>query len=320
MKVETLRFARIDFSDERFRISPDSPDERLRDSLRRVGPVQPLLLVERSGRLVLLSGWKRTSELRAIGSEEAPACVVPEPDDLAAFRRVFFENAAIRDFSIIEKALICRRLIELGEEEKTVVSSVLPFFRLPPSRATLEALRTLSAEDPETLLLLHRSDVPPAGAVILAAMSPEARKRVATLLFPLGRNKQSELLDHLADLSVREGRPIVDILESEEIRPFLVDTSLGALDRSEKLREWLGRMKNPRVRAWTDAFGRAVRRLGLPGQASLRADPGFESEELVLTLSFRSAEEFRAGIRELDRISREKDLDALFEVPEDGPE
>jgi hypothetical protein len=163
--------------------------------------------------------------------------------------------------------------------------------------------------------LLQESDVPPAGAVLLAAMSPEARKRVARILVPLGRNKQSELLEDLADLSVREGRPVEAILDGEEIRSILSDESLPAVGRSDRIREVLGRRMNPRVRAWRESFARSVRGLGLPAGASVRADPGFESETLTLTLSFRSAEEFRAAIGVLEEISRRKDVEALFGEP-----
>jgi hypothetical protein len=313
-RVDVLKipFERIDLSDERFRTSLRFPRERLRESLKRAGLVQPLLLVERAGRLVLLSGWRRALVLRELGAAEVEACVFPEQDDLAAFRRVFAENASIRDFSVAEKSLVVRRLLEHGEEEKTVILSVLPFFRLPPTKATLEALKTLSGDDPEILGLLQESDLPPAGAVLLAAMTPEARRRVAGILVPLSRNKQSELVEDLADLSVREGRPVEAILDGEEIQAVLADGSLPAIAKSERVRERLNVRKNPRVRAWRESFARSVRGLGLPEGASVRADPGFESETLVLTLSFRSAGEFRAAIKALEEISRRKDIEALF--------
>jgi hypothetical protein len=250
--------------------------------------------------------------LRELGIADAAAFILGEPDDLAAFRRAFYENASFRNFTVVEKALVVERLLEHGEDEQTLLSSVLPFFRLSPTKATVEMLRTISEDDPETLELLQESDVPPSGAVILAAMPPGSRKRVARILVPLSRNKQSELLEDLADLSTRDGRTVEDILDAEDIRAVLADESLSSLQKSDKVRERLNRDKNPRVWAWKEAFARSIKRIVLPKKTQVRADPGFESEELTLTVSFGSAEEFMSAIGELEKISREKDIAALF--------
>ncbi len=317
--VRKIPFDRIDLGDERFRISYDFPRERLRASLERAGLVQPLHLVERTGRLVLLSGWKRILVLEEMGIREGPVAVVDEADDLPAFRRTFYENASFRDFSIVEIAMAVRRLLELGEEEDTVLSAVLPFFRLPPAKSTLETLRILSADDPETRRLLQESGVSPSAAVLLGGMSAAARRRVARILAPLGRNKQVELLENLVDLSARDGCSAEEVLDSERIRDLFDEDMPDRLRRSEMIRTRLDRIKNPRVWAWRNAFARSVRKLRLPTKASIRADPAYESEELTLTLSFRSAAEFRAAIRELETISRGKDIKDLFEDPEGRP-
>jgi hypothetical protein len=110
------------------------------------------------------------------------------------------------------------------------------------------------------------------------------------------------------------------MLESPEVIGIREDPHLSPLQKSEKAREVLNKMKNPRYWAWRESVEKSVRRLGLPPKTGIRMSPFFETDEMTLVLSFETAEEFRRGIEELDKRCRGKDFDALFRDPEDFPE
>ncbi len=109
MKLETIRLGRINFGDERFRISQFINPEALGRSIAASGLLNPPLLRAAGRRFVIVSGWKRILACRGAGIAEIPALVTDQKDDLKLFQAVVEENRTGRTLSLTEKAEIIKK-------------------------------------------------------------------------------------------------------------------------------------------------------------------------------------------------------------------
>jgi len=82
MKKENLSPDEIYLKDERFRISYYFSLQRLMDSLRKIGLINPPLVTVRSGRFILVTGWKRVLACLKLSFPSIPVRVSEEKDDL----------------------------------------------------------------------------------------------------------------------------------------------------------------------------------------------------------------------------------------------
>ncbi len=320
MILEILPLGHIDLFDERFRISYFFRTDVLENSLEKSGLLHPVIVVERDGRLVLLAGWKRTIVLKDLGAGTIEAIILEQPDDRKAFRRAVSENSSLRSFSFLEKAMIVRRFLEMGEREDVLISSILPLLRLTPEKATLEILGRVAESEEDVRRFFQEKDVSFETAAILAGLTAAGRSLVVPLLVPLGRNKRGELLEDLVDIAAREGKKPEEILSTPPFLATAGDTRLSPLQRSERIRTELNREKNPRFWNWKDGLDKSLGKLGLPPKTGIRTSPAFEDEEMTLAFSFRTAGEFREKIEKIGRISNSPEFDELFREGKVPPE
>jgi ParB/RepB/Spo0J family partition protein len=109
MSVE-LEIHRIDLAYEPLRVADAGREARLLAAIGRDGLQQPLLVVAREERFVLIDGYRRLAALRKLGRDIVPAVVLPfgEAEALAYAHRV----EANRRRSALEEGWLLRELIE----------------------------------------------------------------------------------------------------------------------------------------------------------------------------------------------------------------
>ena len=96
LQVPILGVAKQGWSLERLR-------ERMRDSLREHGLVQPIVVRGREGRYQLIAGQRRLAAARRLGWEKVPVRVL-DVDDRQMAEIAIVENLQRRDLDALEKA------------------------------------------------------------------------------------------------------------------------------------------------------------------------------------------------------------------------
>jgi len=315
MTFEKLALDRIDFRDERFRISLAMKREKLERSIRMIGVVQPVTVVARGGTPVLVSGWKRAGVCRAIGLSPLPALILDELDDLRCFQRAIHENWTARDLSLVEKSHIVRKLADFGLDKPAIVREYLPLLGIPAQSAAFEKLLAVSRAAPGIKTMIEVKDMDFAAADLLTDFSPEEQEGLIPWLVPLGRNKQKEFLDDLWDVSRRESRAAGDILGSPEFLRLIASEALSPLQKAEAARVLLRDKKNPRLSSARKSFEAAARALGLPKAVRLEPPASFEDENLRISFDAATPEAFEKTAAALGKISARAEFKDLFKRP-----
>jgi len=312
LRQTNLDLKDIDLKDERFRVRGAVPADRLIRSIRKIGLLHPLVVVDRRKNWVLLSGWRRIWACQELGLSSIPVAVLEEPDDGRALLFAVEENLAVRELTYLEKAEIVARLETFGLSELRLRKKILPLLEIPPTRPHLDLFLAMAKFDSEIKDFIASRGVSIAAAQLLAELAPKDRKAVVPLLAPLSRNKQIEMIEDLRDIGRMKRFSVRKILQSEEIRAILGSDAWPAVQKSERIRQIVKRMRYPRLAAWQEEFDSALRRLKWPRDVRIEPSPYFEDDWMSVTFRFRDPPGFKNGVGQLSRLGATEDLDSLW--------
>jgi len=317
MKIKEIRIDQLDFTDERFRTSYFFSIDRFIRSIEDIGLINPPVVTERNGRLLIVAGWKRMLTCKKMSLSRVPALLLEEDNDLKAFRISILENVTVRNFSLLEKAEIIRRLIDFGESEKTIIKTYFPLLAVPQAHDYLRFFMEVSRLDPEEKGSIHKNNVSLVALQRLVEFARDERKALLPLLFPLGQNKQKELLEVIHELCLKGGLTVGQILEEEEFKTVLQSKHLTPLQISDKIRLLLKKKRFPLLSARQDAFVAAKRKMAWPRDIKISPTPFFEDEKLFVEFSFQSKKEYLDRLDSLRAAASLEEFIKLFGTHED---
>ncbi len=310
--METIRLSRISLRDERFRVSYFFDLQALALSIAASGLLVPPLVRASGKRFIIVSGWRRVLACRESGLAEIPALVTDEADDLKLFLAVVKENMTHRALSLTEKAEALTKLRALGLGQEPVIKDVMPALGLPATASHLRCLERLASARRDVRRYVHEKEVPVSILESFLRFAEADRSRLLPLLFPLGQNKQKELLDHLWGISRRDGVPVRRVLSGGAIGEALRSEALSALQKADRVRGLLKKLRYPALTAQQEAFDAALRMLGRPVGIVIQPSPYFENEGVSISFRFRSAAELRDRLGKLERLAASPELRRLF--------
>lgn len=317
MKREEIHIKNINLKDERFRISCFFSLEGLLLSLKEVGLINPPLVTSRNRQLILVSGWKRVLACLKLSLTSIPVWVIRSDDDLQMFLLAFYENLASREFNLLEKAEILRRLKKLGEKEQKIIRHYFPLLNIPKTSYYLDLYLTISRFSKDVKSFIHQKNMSLASLEIFAEFNSRERKLLLPLLQPLGQNKQKELLEDLHEISLRDGVSAQEFLISEGMGKILHSEKLSPLQKSDRIRQWLRQKRYPRLSSRRKAFKQALRKSGWPEDISIEPSPFFEEEAMTVQFRFKDKEGLRSLLARLQQISSKKEFAEVFKGPSD---
>jgi len=317
MKTENIPLDILYLQDERFRISYFFSLAKLVLSLKKIGLTHPPLAAWRDNLLILVTGWKRVLACLELSLSPIPIVCLEEQSDLKLFQKAFYENLAIREYSLLEKAEIVKKLLHFGEEKKSILKHCLPRLGIPPTAYHLDAYLAVAALSPEMKTFIHEKQMPLASVELLIGFSPEDRQLLLPLLLPLSQNKQKELLEDCREISIREELPVNRILAAADIQEILDAKKLSPLQKSNKIRHLLRKQRYPHLSSRQERFQTALRKVDWPRDVSLHPSPFFEEDRVTLQFSFRNEQELKSCLSKLQAASANKEFSGVFKPSAD---
>lgn len=317
MKLKNLSIHEIDLQDERFRISYYFSLGRLKLSMKKIGIINPLVVTLRDNHLVLVSGWKRILSCQELSISSAPVLITDEENDLFVFKMTFYENLAAREYDLLEKAEILKKLKMFGKEEKEIVKYDLPLLEIPSTLTHLDNYIAFSHLEPEVKRAIYAKKMRYSTVLWLIEFSPKERKLLLPILLPLGQNKQIEILEDAWEISRKADTSVEKILSSRKISAVMSSRNLSSYQKAEKIRILLKKERLPLLASWKDSFDASIKKIKWPQEINLNHDPSFEDDELSLNFCFKSREEFREKLSKLYKLSEKKEFSDLFKIISD---
>jgi hypothetical protein len=320
MIVEDVRINRIELEDETCRISEDLDPPQLESSLREIGQVNPVVLVDKSsGGLMIVCGFRRLRALRRLGRPSALARILPERDLPLpeAFRLALWENVSHRELSALEaaRALFILRY-SFGVPEESILESYMPALRLASHPHVLRSYLGLHSLHPQLRAQLNEGRLTLATVEYLASKPSTFQGAFASLMagIRLTASLQRQVLELVAELAALNECPAEAVLERPEVVGISSDAGLAPQEKGQRLFDLLYRQRFPRISAAEDRFVSAISEIGLPGDFHVRHDRYFETPAVRVEFQAASAERFRVLAGTLDKAARSPGLERLFQI------
>jgi len=295
----------IDPDDATFRLSYGFDLEPLKESIRRIGLINPPLLRKRpDGRYQIVSGYKRILALKELGISSA-ACqlVSPEPGDDSCLLLGFYDNISHREFNPIEKSMAINRLLAHYSEEM-IVRDFLPLLKLQPHITQFRAYQTLCLLDTEIRDAIIDGIIDVQSALRLSRLDPESRECLARLLISLrlSVSKQAEVMTTAAEIGLRDGVSLRTVTGDSEIQSTLTNDKLNRPQKGDAVLRLLREKRYPRLTAKERQVKGMLSKIKLPRDVSITPPPYFEDNRYCLSVCFTGWQELREKLNLLDTI------------------
>jgi hypothetical protein len=132
------------------------------------------------------------------------------------------------------------------------------------------------------------------------------------LLYPLGQNKQRELLDDLWGLVRRDDVTVRSVLRGGAIGESLSSEVLSPLQKANRVRGLLRKLRYPALSAHQEEFDAALRQMGRPREIVIQPTAFFEDESVNVSFRFKSVDELRDRLKKLEQLVSRPELRGLF--------
>jgi hypothetical protein len=109
----------------------------------------------------------------------------------------------------------------------------------------------------------------------------------------IGENHIRDLLDWLEEIAVRDSAQIREVLARPGVTDAATDPRLGRSDKLKRIKEYLRRLRFPRLARIEDAIYERIHRLKLGPAIRLSVPPGLEGGDLRIELNTSSAVELK---------------------------
>ena len=235
-----------------------------------------------------------------------PVFFTDTSEDLDAFKIPVYESLAHREYNVLEKAEILRKLKLFGEDDECILRHFLPLLQIPPTEMYLSLYLSVSRFDPELKRIIQQKNIPFSILQLLVRFKRKERMTLLPFLIPLGHNKQKELLTNLFEISRRDKVPVTEILDSDKLKTVFSNEKLSPLQKAEEVRRFLREKRNPSLAVWAKAFEAVLKELNLSEGTVITPPPFFEGEDFSLNFSFKNREEFVQKLLRLKELSTKK--------------
>ncbi|RUM88687.1 MAG: hypothetical protein DSZ24_02990 [Thermodesulfatator sp.] len=287
MQLLQVELSALDLTSRVFVFSFPSRKDLLRESLSRVGLLEPPVITEYEGRLLPIAGEGRLLALKELGERKAPVLLRRDLSPLEA-QELALESNLFRGLNPVEKAEVLfrfSRYLSPEEAAKRVLPRLgfsaeprwyfllLQLAKAPRKLKEAVALRGLSLKVAERLLRFPPEEIP----------------SVLELLerFRFTASEAREVVEGLLDLSRCESRPLGEILSAYR----------GFLEKTEFLKDLRQRLR-PNLRRWEEE-ARCLRQRLFSLGARLETPPAWEKDEYRLIIPFKPGTALPERLRRL---------------------
>ncbi|MFW6131487.1 MAG: ParB/RepB/Spo0J family partition protein [Candidatus Aminicenantaceae bacterium] len=313
MDIRKLELKDINQNDERFRTSYFLGLEKMIQSLDKEGVINPLLVTVRDNKNTLVTGWKRFLACKQISMSPVPVSMIENEDDLKTFLIGFYENWATREFNIIEKAEILKKLKLFGEKEKEIVKTFLPLLGMNKNMMYYDLYLKIAEFSPEVKEAIVEKEISFSIAQLLVHFNSKQRKYLLPLISSAGKNKQKEILEYLEEISKRESVTVDEIFEWQEIKAVMDSPQLTFIQKANKLRDVLKKKKYPRLMARKKAFDQTLKKLNIQEDITVQPSMYFEEEGINVSFSVKNKTELLEKVDKIKEMASRKEFPELFE-------
>jgi len=299
--METIPIDQINIYDRRFCISHPLYDEVLFSSIKRLGIIQPIILLN-SSPFLIITGFKRLESAIKLGYTKIP-CTIVDVSEKEALLYSIHDNIK-RGLNIVEKAYSIEKMLHMGFGTPETYET-MTILGLEPHEKVLKNLIAIAyAEEPFKDFIITRGF---------------SMKNIETLLsFDMDERRHIIQLfssRHITESSVRETLQMISILK---IKRGQIDfNEIIDARNMDDLKKRLKKMINPILSSLEERLKNIKHQCALPPNMDIKVDPFFEKEYIDIWIRAKGVQEIEDAIEKLGRILENGHIRGIFELTKD---
>ncbi len=313
-KFENVELSRINTDKPDFRISTDHAPGGLRDSLDRLGLLNPPTVLPENDRYVVVSGFKRIQAARDLGWEKIACKILPSDASPRLCARIAIaDNSMQRRLDIVETS---RALALLKARfDPTEVPEEALHLGLPANQGRIDEIEPLCRLSPRIIDGMLSDSIAAPVAMELSKSTEKEADAFADLFLAsnCSLNKQREILRMVKEISRRDDRPIGDVLSDDDLRNIVRNPEADKNRKTREIRSFLRKIRYPHIAEAEKTFAENIERLRLDPGAKLLPPQDFEGSTYCFTLFFKNAEELLERSEKLRRIATSPELKKIVD-------
>jgi hypothetical protein len=319
MVFKEISLEEINAENDTFRISEEIDSAQVLDSLREIGQLNPVILLELKPQMAIVCGFRRIRALRQLGICRSLARILSSEDfdTTKAFEMALWDNVSHRELNPLEKARVLFKLKNVcGMPDEKITGIYLPILGLAPNANVLRSYLSLHEIHSGLRQCLTDGRLTHASLEYMTEMSSSPQESIASLMsrIRLSASLQKKLLGVLNDLRGMTGNAFEAPLGDPHVLAVLEDAGLSPFQKGEKVYERLYRLLNPRLSQAGERFIARKQLLGLPGSIRINAHPFFEEPGLRIEFDASNVDRFRRQAEALHEAAQSPDLEGLFDL------
>jgi hypothetical protein len=296
--MKTIPLNDININDRRFCISYPLEDKTLTGSIREIGIVQPVLLLDASP-LIIITGFKRIASAQKLGFAEVPAIIKKIRADEALLLSIH-DNLG-RGLNTVEKAYALEKMVGAGFPLQ-MTFGIMVLLSLEPHEKVLNHFVAIANAGEPLKDLIVRHALSMKNIEYLLGFDAQERNDIISLVSPL----------HLTGSLLRE---ILEMLVLIRIRKGSI--SLRGLRAARDGRELKARLKKknyPILSSMEKDLFSIKQRCALPPNIDIKVDPFFEKEYIDILLKIKNEDDARSSIEKLKEILEDGHIRSILEL------
>lgn len=318
-KEEIIRLSSIDIEDQTFRITTEENTEALSGSIRNAGLINQPIVIRKKSWYVVVSGFRRIRSVQKLGWFDLTARVLDaNTAPLECAKIAVTDNLMQRPLNLIETSR-AYKLLSVFLDNRQDLLKTASILGLPDNQLLVEKTIKLC----EMPLVIQNAVISNTLSLVIALdlgkLEYDAGIAIAELFDKLkpGLNKQREILTLFCEIASREGVPIVELLNGDELQSILSDNETDRNRIINILRQYLKRRRYPLITKVENVFERNVKKLALERGMKIIPPVNFEGNTFILSLEFKKIRDLEMQKEFLDKLIKNQTLEQIISKPAD---
>jgi hypothetical protein len=311
--------ADIDLSPGPFCMSYPFTLETLKASIERFGLLNPPYLVQTSP-FTVLAGYRRLLAVQELGWTEIECRILPgDLPPLEALLCNLYDNATVRRFNPVEKAMVLKRLARYLPEEE-ILRDYMPLLELPSQKHVLKLYLNLDDLDDSIKASVARDRVSTRVCEMIRALNREDQRQVNQLFTALkwSFNLQRQAIQWIMEIADREGRSVGEVIGDERISAVVTNNNMNSPQKIQAMVRALREWRFPTIVESERSFTKGIADLSLPSKVRVIPPPFFEGADYTLEIVFREGNELRDRVERLSRTARLEEIPHFWKKKQNG--
>ncbi|MBN1155577.1 ParB N-terminal domain-containing protein [candidate division KSB1 bacterium] len=319
---DDIKLTDIDLKDETYLFSFEPRITEIIHSIQEIGLINPPILVKKPDgfNYIIISGLKRVLALMHLKTQWVRARIIDQQrfvPALSLFRLGILENLGTRQFNVVEKSIIIRKLHDqFGLKDQEIIEGYFDLLNLGNNQRVLQTYLQINKLEDNIKIAIHDDLISPEMGYHLTKLDPDDRNSFFQFILQLklGKNRQKEFIKLLDDISKRDQIKMARIIEDDSIRSILSREDLGVGLKLPMIRQILRRKRYPILTNLEERFSTIRKKLRLPPKIQIRPPENFEGDTYHIELNFKNQQEFAEQVRVLNSIADSQTLNELDEL------